>query len=257
MLTAGDNHLLSLVDAELVAVTRTVCSAAEAKAMIVAADRGHTTAHAVEFARFAHSAGADVVMTLPPHWAAGSTPDSIAAHYAAVAKELPTMIVTNTFAQRGTPFALETIKRTLGDERIVAIKNDLCGDFARRLCLLADGQLAVFAGGRKENHLNMWPYGCDGYMSTFQAFRPDLAQQYWQAVQEKDLLAMRTLVRLEMDFFDYIAQCTGGWNAGLHGVLELAGLDRRWRREPNYSLDDKELAALSNFLSEKGLSPAS
>jgi hypothetical protein len=68
---------------------------------------------------------------------------------------------------------------------------------------------------------------------------------------------MRTLVRLDMDFFDYIAQCTGGWNAGLHGVLELAGLDRRWRREPNYSLDDKELAALSNFLSEKGLSPAS
>jgi len=256
LLTAGDSHLLSLVDAELVAVTRTVCSAAEGKAMIVVADRGHTTPHAVEFARFAHGAGADVVMTLPPHWSAGSTPESLAAHYAAVAVELPTMIVTNIFAQRSTPFALETIERTLDDERIVAIKDDLCGDFARRLCLLAHDQLAIFAGGRKENHLNMWPYGCEGYMSTFQAFRPDLAREYWQAVERKDLHAMRTLVHREMDFFDYIAQCPGGWNAGMHGLLELAGLGGRWRRAPNYSLGDKELEALASFLGEKGLSPA-
>ncbi len=256
LLTAGDSHLLSLVDAELVAVARTVCAAAANKAMIVVADRGNTTAHAVEFARFARGAGADMIMALPPQWSAGSTPESLAAHYAAVATELPTMIATNIFAQRGIPFALETIKRTLDNERIAAIKDDLGGEFARRLCLLAHEQKAVFAGGRKENHLNMWPYGCDGYMSTFQAFRPDLAQDYWRAAQDKDLDTMRTLVQLEMDFFDYLAKCTGGWNAGMHGVLELAGLGSRWRRPPNYSLSDEEMEALSIFLNNKGLSPA-
>jgi dihydrodipicolinate synthase/N-acetylneuraminate lyase len=256
LLTAGDSHLLSLVDAELVAVTRTVCAAAKGKAMIVVADRGHTTGHAVEFARFAHSAGADIVMTLPPHWSAGSTAQNLADHYAAVAAELPTMIVSNIFAQRATTFALETVQRTLDNERIVAIKDDLGGEFARRLCLLAHEQMAIFAGGRKENHLNMWPYGCDGYMSTFQAFRPDLAQKYWRAVEEKDLDTMRALVQLEMDFFAYLAQCVGGWNAGMHGVLELAGLGSRWRRPPNYSLNDREMEALANFLQEKDLNPA-
>lgn len=256
LLTAGDSHLLSLVDAELVAVTRTVCAAAKDKALIVAADRGHTTAHAVEFARFARDAGADIIMTLPPHWSAGSTTQSLADHYAAVAVELPVMIVTNIFAQRGTAFALETIQRTLDNERIVAVKDDLGGEFARRLCLLAHEQMAVFSGGRKENHLNMWPYGCDGYMSTFQAFRPDIAQKYWRATQEKDVQTMRALIEMEMEFFDYIGRCTGGWNAGMHGVLELAGLGGRWRRPPNYSLNDKELAELAEFLATTKLSPA-
>ena len=43
------------------------------------------------------------------------------------------------------------------------------------------------------------------------------------------------------------------YDAGIHGILELYGLARRWRRPPYYSLDDAEMASLAEFLEGKGL----
>ena len=127
------------------------------------------------------------------------------------------------------------------------------GDFARRLSLLAHEHVAVFSGGLKVNHINMWPYGCDGYMSTF---RPELTHRYWQAVEAHDLPTMRRIVRdYDLPVFDYLETVTGGWNAGLHGALEVFRIAQRWRRPPYYSLDDEEMEKLSAFFADKGMLP--
>ncbi len=46
---------------------------------------------------------------------------------------------------------------------------------------------------------------------------------------------------------------TGGFDAALHGILELYGLAGRWRPGPYHSLTDAEMERLAGFLKSKGL----
>ena len=52
---------------------------------------------------------------------------------------------------------------------------------------------------------------------------------------------------------DYIMKLAGGFDAGFHGVLEICGIAKRWRRPPYYSLSDEEIERLAAFL--RGLPP--
>jgi 4-hydroxy-tetrahydrodipicolinate synthase len=250
ILTAGDSHYFCLSDDEITELTRVTVTQVHRRAMVVAADRLHGTSRAVEFARFATGIGADVLMCLPPDWGGSCTPETLAEHYAEVAKVMPVMMVTNIFPARGTAFGIETIQRALDrSENVVAIKDDVCGEFGRRVSLLAHSRCAIFVSGSKENHLNSLPYGCDGHMSTFLTFKPEIARRYWKAIHASDLQAARGVIRdCDIPFFDLIKAMPGGYDAGIHGVLELFGLAKRWRRKPYHSLSDGELAKLADAL---------
>ena len=257
LLTVGDSQYICLSDDEIAEITRVTIEHTARRAMVVAADRYLDTRRSVAFAEFAKGLKADVLMVLPPNWAVSCTPESAAVHYATVAEVMPVMIVTGLFTPHGAAFALEAIERSLdASPNIVAIKDDMCGDFARRLGLLAHERVAVFSGGQKVNHINMWPYGCDGYMSTLIMFRPEIPQRYWQAVEAHDLATVRQIIRdYDMPLFDHMATYTGGWNAALHGALEIFGVAERWRRPPYYSLDDEEMERLRSFFDGKHLLP--
>ena len=54
--------------------------------------------------------------------------------------------------------------------------------------------------------------------------------------------------RRAVDFADYLR---GGWNAGAHGMLQLYGIAKRWRRMPYTSLDDREIEKLADLLAAK------
>ena len=128
-------------------------------------------------------------MVLPPDWAASCTVDSFTAHYAAAAAEIPVMVVTNAFS-RSPEMGLEVLKR-LRDEQpgVIAVKDDLVGGFARRMALLLHGHWAIISGGQKQNHFDLLHYGCDGYLSTFVTFAPQVTRGYWRAVQDGDMPA--------------------------------------------------------------------
>ena len=161
LLTVGDSHYICLSEEEIAEATRVTCAHTSGKGMVVAADRQHDTRRSVAFAGFAKDAGADVLMVLPPNWGPSCTPESLSDHYGAVSRVMPVMIVTGVFLPMGDAFALETIERTLdAHENVVAVKDDMCGDFARRLCLLAHERVAVFAGGQKVNHNLAWEQSC-------------------------------------------------------------------------------------------------
>ena len=254
VLTDGDSHLECMSRQEIAEVTKVTCEHVAGRATVVAADSFYATSHSIEFAEYARGCGADVIMVLPPNWAQSCTPKTMAEHYAAVAEHLPVMIVTNIFIPLGVDFGLETIGRALDlSEDIVSVKDDMCGDFARRLCLLAHERCAVWAGGCKVNHMNMWPYGCNGYLSSFMLFKPDIAWKYWHAIEANDMVAARDVIRdFDNPFFDFLDKL-GDWNAAMHGTLELFGVCKRWRRKPYYSLNDEEMDRLAVFLCGKGL----
>lgn len=255
MLTAGDSHYCCLSDEEILEVTRLTCQQSRGRALVIAADRYHSTERACKFGHICKEMGADVLMCLPPDWGGSCTDESLAEHYTRVSQIMPVMIVTNIFIPRGAKSALNTIEMSLNmSKNIVAIKDDLCGDFARKLCLLAYDRCAILAGGQKQNHINMWPFGCDGYLSTFLCFKPQVSHDYWAAIEANNIKgASKIIGDIDIPFFEFICPLRGGFDAGMHGTLELFGITKRWRRPPYYSLNDKEMDQLRNFFQQKNL----
>lgn len=255
MLTAGDSHFFCLSEDEIAEITRFTCNHTAGRGMVIAADRHHSTDRAIRFAEFAREAGADMVMCLPPDWGSSCTSVSLARHYASVAKIIPVMIVTGCFLPRGKDFALETIERSRElSDNIIAIKDDMGGVFAQELCIQFHDRCAIIAGGQKRNHMNMWPYGCDGYLSTFITFNPAVARKYWRAIAAKDMFSARKVIAGQsIPFFNYISRLPGGFNSAIHGMLEIYGLAQRYRRAPYHTITAAELEKLKAFLKEHAL----
>jgi len=255
MLTAGDSHYICMSEKEIADITKAVTEYVAGRAMVIVADRCYNTKEAVEFAQYARDVKADMLMVMPPDWAQSSTPETLAEHYKAIAVYMPVMIVTNIFIQRGMDFGLRTIELSLDkSDNIVAIKDDFCGEFARKMSFLAYDRCAIVAGGQKQNHMNNHPCGCDGYLSTFMKFKPEIAWRYWKAIEKNDLKEASSVIKqYDMPFFDFISSFPGGFDAGLHGTFELFGLADRWRKPPYYSLNNQEIEKLAQFFKQKSL----
>jgi 4-hydroxy-tetrahydrodipicolinate synthase len=255
ILTAGDSRYSILSDEEIAQVTRVTVEHTAGRALVVAADKSWGTLQEIEFAQYARDVGADVLMVRPPELASCST-ETYVAHYAAAAEHIPVMVVNNVFRDSPMGQSMEVLK-ALRDrvEGIVAVKDDVCGPFARRMCLLVHERWAVIAGGQKQNHLNILPYGCDGYFSTFSNFRPSVAHDYWVAVQAGDLVRMREIIRTyDIPFFDFtLNQPPVPWVSWMYGTLELFGVCQRWNRPPCYTLNSEEMERLADFFKSKSL----
>jgi 4-hydroxy-tetrahydrodipicolinate synthase len=253
LITQGDSLFSVLSDDEIAQITKVVVEQSDGRAMVCAATNIWNTSKTIEFAKYSSDVGADILMVLPPDWGHSCTPATIVDHYAAAAHHIPVMVVTNIFIQRGINFGLTTLKLALDKvDGIAAIKDDMCNNFAREMALLVHDKWAVIAGGQKQHHLNTHPYGCDGYLSTFITFKPDIANSYWEAVKSNDLLKARNIIRdYDFPYFNYVCNLNGGFDAGMHGVYELFGIAKRWRRKPYYNLSDKEMGQLKEFLQQK------
>lgn len=252
LLTAGDSQFICMTDKEIARVTKIAGEHTAGRALVVAADNNYATPASIEFAKYAKGVGANVLMCLPPDWAGSSTVETFVEHYCAVAEHIPVMLVTNVLGKRGHDFAMQVVEQAIDKSpAIVAVKDDLCGEFGQRLSkhCLGTGVVA-FAGGLKKNHMNVVPVdGGPCYMSPFQVGAPHITQEYWSAIEAKDLeRAQRVIDEFEKPFFDYLLTCQGGWNAGWHGALEVLGVAPRWRRKPYYSLNDAEMEQLKQKL---------
>ncbi|MCC6682672.1 MAG: dihydrodipicolinate synthase family protein [Phycisphaeraceae bacterium] len=249
ILTAGDSLFSLLDDSEIEWLTRRVAEYVRGRAMMVAATNTWPTQKAAEFASWCSKLKVDMLMVLPPDWAMSCTAESLVAHYGAVAEHMPVMVVTNYLLPRHMPFRLALVETLLSRvPGVRAFKDDVGGEFAHRLCLLVHDRCAVIAGGQKQSHLNMMPYGVDGYLSVHMTLRPSIAQAYWGAVQKHREEHVRRIVNeLDMPLFDYAINHRGGFSAVLHGMMELEGLGTRHRRLPYYSLNEDEMAQLNAF----------
>lgn len=258
MLTAGDSHYDSLADNEIAEITTRTVQQVNGKAMVIAADRYHTTERAIDFARFCKQKGADLYMALPPDWARSSTPESLAEHYAAISQIMPVMIVTNRFIPRGEKFGLQTVEKSLGKSNcIMAIKDDMGGRFAWKVCILAhEFDVPVISGGQKSSHLNLYPYGPAAYLSTFIHFRPDLTREYWTAITKQNISqAARVVATYDIPYFDFVIEGPGGFDAGIQATMELFGVYKRYRRRPYYTYTEDDMHKLQTFLHDLGLYP--
>ena len=254
VLTWGDSLYSVLTDDEIAEVTKLVVEHVRKRAVVVAADNIWWTGKTIEFADYCAELGADLLMVLPPDWGASTTVDTLVAHYGAVTERIPVMIVTNYLGQRAQAFALEVIQ-ALYDRvpGIVALKNDVPGDFLRRVCLMTRDRWCLSSGGQKQSHLGSVPYGVHGYLSCCLTFKPDIAWRYWNAIQDNELATAAGVIRdFDLPFFDYILSSEGGFNAAMYAVFEIFGLTKRYRRPPYHTFTDQQMEQLADFLKRTG-----
>ena len=250
IVTPGDSLYSILTDDEIADLAKMVCRHVRNRAFVVIAGRELWTGKMVQFAGYCKQIGADMVMAIPPDWPQSGTIDTFVEYYKAVSEQIPIMFNSGYLGRRGTEFTLELVGR-LCDEvpGVVAMKDDISGNLTRRICLRAHDHWALSAGGQKQNHMNMHPYGADGYLSTFITFNPEIAWRYWAAIEQGDLEAATGVIRdYDMPFFDYVIGVRGSFDAAMHGIYELMGLATRHRRPPYHALTDQQMEELGDFL---------
>ena len=248
-LTPGNSHYNCLRDREIAELCRFTVEATSKRALTCVCNFNYGTKDTVEFALFAKECGADLLLPFNPNWANSITQESIAEYYLAAAKVIPLMLI---YPALGTIPASTTVIEQVFEQsggRILAVKDDSCTAPSRRMTWALADRCAVFAGGQKQNFLNIQPYGATGFLSTIGMFKPEVTWKFWKAMQAGDMqTAMDIVVNVDMPFFDALLKCPGSFDAGIHAVMEMHGFGKRCRRAPYYDLNDKEVETLRNEL---------
>lgn len=253
ILTWGDSLFSLITDEEIAQLTKKCVEFIKNRVALVAATGQWATNKTREFAVYSKEVGADMLMVLPPDWPGSTTVETLVPHYAAAGEHIPVMMVNNYLGARGQAFALEVV-RALYERvpHVVALKDDLTGVIARKICIMTHDRWALIAGGQKQNHINMLPYGVDGYFSLFSTFNPEIARRYWRAIQANRMdEAMIYVTDYDMPVMDYLIGLEGSFDAGMHGMLEIVGLGKRYRRAPYHTLTDSQMEKLRGFLKSK------
>lgn len=256
MLTWGDSLHSVMTDDEVAQLAKVVVEHTRGRAKVIAADNIWATRKAVAYGKYCAEIGADFLMLLPPDWAGQTTPDTLVTHFNAVSEHIPTMLVTAFFAQTGVfgprtgAFNMDVIRalyeRTPG---LVAVKDDILGDFGMQLCTTVRDRWAVVSGGLMKNHTLQIPYGVDGYLSLFMSFKPEISWAYWDAIQAKDYsTAWRLIKEKETPLRGYIGGLNGGFCPAVHGILELFDLGKRYLPPPYHTITDRQMEELKEFL---------
>lgn len=247
LITNGDSLLTILTDREVGELTERVVKTANGRAAVLAGTKQWCSRQLLEFAGFAKEAGADVVLPIFPDWANSTGADHCADLFRDAGKVMPVMALTNFSNGRGIPVS---VFQTLIDEKtpgFVGVKDDMCGAYGRRLAALLGGNYAFMSGGRAENHLDVAPYGPDGYLSIFMRFKPQLAWGYWNRFVAGDIAgAVRWIMQYEVKFMDFLS--TGmNFDMIIHYFMAKAGLCQKWRRAPYASASDAQAEQLDKL----------
>ena len=245
---------VALTDDEVAELTRVTAEHIGDRALFIAAGDFWWTGKTVEFGEYARSVGAGAYIAVPP--IRGTTVDELVRFYTTASEVLPVFILSGSLGAAGVDAALEAVNVLLDKApNVVGFKEDFSSAFARPACLAAHERWAIFAGGQKQTHMDMHPYGCDGYMSVFMTYRPGVAHMYWRAIEEGDLTAAAEVIRdYDMPLMKHLYSAyPAGGDAGQHALLELAGICGRWRRKPLPDLTDADMERLKGFLEGQSL----
>ncbi len=261
MLTYGDSLHSVLTDDEVAELARVVVEHNKRRAKVIAADRGLATRKAVAYAEYCQQIGADLLMLLPPDWAASTTPSTLVDHFCAVGRHLPTMLVTAFFNQSGVfgarspSFHMDVIRNLY--ERApnqIAVKDDVLGDAGNSMCMMTHDRWAVVSGGLMSNHLLQVPYGVDGYLCLLMSCKPEISWQYFNAVKSLDFpIAWKIIRDIERPLMSVMRSFEGGFNTAVHGMAELFGINGRYLPPPYHTMTDEQMEKMAHSLGKLNL----
>jgi dihydrodipicolinate synthase/N-acetylneuraminate lyase len=138
-------------------------------------------------------------------------------------------------------------------DEISAYKEEYPALYSREVFEEFGRRINIFAGGQKGNFLAFRPYGMRAYYSTFSTFAPNVTRKFWSAVKSNDMTAAGEVVlRYDVPFFR--GTPLGGWTqAYWRGTLEAFGLAKRFMRQPENTVSDRDMAGIREFHKKLGL----
>ena len=252
LLTYGDSVFSILTDQEIFDVTRTVVDAADHRAMVIGCTKQWCLPQAVEYAQACTDMGCDLVIPVPPDWAQHCDTDMLRKYFETIGAIAPAMLLSNLMSGRGIPMSLY---EQLGPEQgIVAVKDDMPGNYGRRMGPIIKDRMAFLSGGLVENFIDAASYGADGYLSIFARMFPELEKPFFKAVKEgRYTEAAEFVSTVEAPFLDWCAQNGACFDAGIRGMMEIAGVAKRFCRMPYSHLNDAQMESLRAFLQVRNI----
>lgn len=252
LLTFGDSLLSVLRDTEVMELTKFVTEQAKGRAMVIGCGKPWCLQQTVEFAEECANTGCDVVIPVPPDWAQHCDSKMLKTYFATIGKIAPVMLLSNLMNGRGIP--MDVVDDLTPEEGIVAIKDDTPTPYGRRLGTATKEKFAYLSGGTFDGFLDVAPYGADGYLSVFFRAFPQVDHAFWKAYTEGRLSdAVAINEKYEVPFFKWCAANGANFDAGIRGMMEIAGITKRYCRMPYSHLTDKQLESLKVFLAEREL----
>ena len=129
------------------------------------------------------------------------------------------------------------------------MKDDVLGDAGISMCMMTNERWAIVSGGWMFNHLQQVPYGVDGYLCPIMNHWPEIAWQYFNAVQDRDFQTAWIIVReIETPLRELLNTFEGGFNTAVHGMAELYGLSARYLPAPYHTMTDEQMERLADSL---------
>jgi dihydrodipicolinate synthase/N-acetylneuraminate lyase len=246
LITEGDSLFSILGDDEIGELTRLVVDHVAGRALTVAAGALWWTGKVVEFASWCRDLGYDIFLVRPP--VVGSpSPDAQAAHYAAVADVMPTMLVGDV--------PLKTLS-ILAESApgVVAFKDDIQGHYGFTVARQYADRWVVISSGPLWLHYALWPYGSPAWLSNYIVFAPQVTEAYWNGLQRGDEGRVKEVIlRYDCPWWDFASTFTGGGDGLWHTSFEIFGVTQRWRRSPYVSAGDREMEQARAFYRGLGL----
>lgn len=250
LLTYGDSILSLLTDSEVEAVTKAVVDAAGGRAMVIGCGKPWCLPQTVAFAQACADMGCDMVIPVAPDWAQHGDSRMLQQYFEAIGAIMPTMLLSNMMSSRGIP--MDIYERLSPDSGIVAVKDDMVAPYGCRMGPIIRDKMAFLSGGRLENFLITAPYGADGYLSIFARMFPELEKPYFQACLEGRYADAARFVEIyEAPFLQWCGANGAHFDAGIRGMLEIAGLCGRFCRMPYSHLTDGQMESLRQFLQQR------
>lgn len=187
--TTGESPTLS--SAESIAMVEAVKQAAGDRLLVTAGVGSNNTAHAIQMAADATSAGADGLLVVSPYYNKPTQP-GLLAHTRAIADaaELPVMLY-DIPGRTATPFAVDTLVALAEHERIVAVK-DAKGDLWASSEVMAATDLLWYSGADEVNLAHL-AQGAHGVVSVVGHVAGEHYRAMIEAVDAGDLATAREI----------------------------------------------------------------
>lgn len=237
--SSGEGPLLSV--AERQDVVRTVTTAVEGRAPVIAHVGAPRTTDAVELARAAEEAGADAVSAVPPYYYRYAQSE-INAYYRAIlaACELP-VIIYNIPQFTGVSFDKTNAAELLAEPRVVGVKHTEHNLYALERLRSAYPE-KVYLNGFDEIYLSSLAAGATATVGTTVNLQPELFLRVREAFERGDLARAQVLQQQINRVVETLVR-HGVFTATKY-LVSLQGFSTSGCRAPFRPLDDEDKRSL-------------
>ena len=193
--TGGTSEMISLSEAEIFDLTRTVCAANAGRAfLIMSTPPLWQVPKAIELVKVAQQAGASAVK-VQLNWQGGPKDDDVLDYYRRVADATDMPMLVYTVGQPG--MSVDLLLRIIeAIPQVIGIKNDTDDCYRHTAYLEAvPAGFGILTGGMQRPMVLGYLFGQRCYTDTYATFAPDIPRRFFECLERGDFVAAVAIIK--------------------------------------------------------------